>query len=72
MTATAHGRSGADATDAVDALVRQLEAQLAGGRVVLGQMSYAPTAATASEPVSGAELTFELSFTVPEQMEPQG
>lgn len=67
VTATARGRSSFEATDAVDALVSQLEAQLAGEKVLLSQMSYAPPVdqrppeATAPE----TQLTFEISFTVP-------
>jgi hypothetical protein len=74
LTASARGRSSAEATDAVDALVRQLEAQLPGGRVSLSQMAYAPPASPVlgSAPLEGVGLTFEISFTVPDPEEPQG
>ena len=73
LTASARGRSSAEATDAVDALVRQLEAQLAGGRVSLSQMAYAPPASLAPGTApDGVGLTFEISFTVPDPEEPQG
>jgi len=83
VTATANGRSSAEATDAVDALVGQLEAQLAGEKVSLSQMSYAPPApltptvlaggAPAAESIESAvALTFEFSFSIPDQRKSPG
>ncbi|HEX6069760.1 MAG TPA: hypothetical protein VFZ18_08040, partial [Longimicrobiaceae bacterium] len=74
LTAIARGRNGEEATDAVDALVRQLEAQLAGETVSLSQMTYAPPGPGAAADAAPGEvgLTFEISFTIADQPGSQG